>query len=152
MRYSSGSLPGILLQYNFGRPAGERNRRMKCWLLIGALMIATLANAQRPEVLPDCQSGAPIPFHVESQCGSGSALAQETAASEPPASSNATLNPWAFSLTTSGYIVPDDQSYVSPDFTADRGWLHLELVTTRRLWRPDRCGQATTSAQERNWC
>jgi hypothetical protein len=113
---------------------------MKCWLLIGALMIATLANAQRPEVLPDCQSGAPIPFQVESQCGARPALAQETTASVPPASSNATPNPWAFSFTTSGYIVPDDQSYVSPDFSANRGWLHLEAryndeaLETGSLW------------------
>ena len=73
---------------------------MKCWLLIGAVMIVTAC--------------------------SGPALAQETTASVPPASSNATPNPWAFSLTTSGYIVPDGQSYVSPDFSADHGWLHLE--------------------------
>jgi hypothetical protein len=34
--------------------------------------------------------------------------------------------PWAFSLTTDGYVVPDGESYVSPVFTADRQWLHLE--------------------------
>ena len=113
---------------------------MKCLLLISALMIATLANAQRPEVLPHCQSGTLIPFHVESQVGSGPTLAQETTVSVPPASSNATPNPWAFSLTTWGYIVPDGQSYVSPDFSADRGWLHLEArynneaLETGSLW------------------
>ena len=112
---------------------------MKCWLLIGALMIATLAKAQRLEVLPG-QSCAPIPFQVEGQCGAGPTLAQETTTSEPRTSSNATPNPWAFSLTTSGYIVPDDQSYVSPDFSADRGWLHLEAryndeaLETGSLW------------------
>ena len=113
---------------------------MKCWLLTGAVMITTLANAQRPEVPPDWQSGTPIPFHVESQLGSGPTLAEETTTNEAPASSNATLNPWAFSFSTSGYIVPDDQSYVSPDFTADRGWLHLEAryndeaLETGSLW------------------
>jgi hypothetical protein len=35
-------------------------------------------------------------------------------------------DPWAFSLTMSGYIVPDGQSYASPDFSADRRWIHLE--------------------------
>jgi hypothetical protein len=35
-------------------------------------------------------------------------------------------NPWAFSLITDGYILPDQNSYVNPNFTADRGWLHLE--------------------------
>jgi hypothetical protein len=33
---------------------------------------------------------------------------------------------WAYSLTTDGYIVPSGQSYVSPVFTADHQWLHLE--------------------------
>jgi hypothetical protein len=70
----------------------------------------------------------------------GSALAQGTTDSAPVSSTKATPNPWAFSLTTSGYIVPDGQSYVSPDFTADRGWLHLEArynneaLKTGSLW------------------
>ena len=34
--------------------------------------------------------------------------------------------PWTFSLTADGYIVPSGQSYVSPIFTADHNWLHLE--------------------------
>jgi hypothetical protein len=34
--------------------------------------------------------------------------------------------PWAFTITVDGYIVPNDQSYVDPIFTADRKWLHLE--------------------------
>ena len=33
---------------------------------------------------------------------------------------------WSFSISASTYIVPDDQEYVQPTFTADRGWLHLE--------------------------
>jgi len=33
---------------------------------------------------------------------------------------------WAFSLTTSGYLVPQGQSYASPIFAADHRWLHLE--------------------------
>jgi hypothetical protein len=33
---------------------------------------------------------------------------------------------WSFSLSAATYIVPDDQEYVQPTFTADRGWLHLE--------------------------
>ncbi|HSY70447.1 MAG TPA: hypothetical protein VK813_17485 [Edaphobacter sp.] len=35
-------------------------------------------------------------------------------------------NPWAFSLITDGYIIPGQTSYANPNFTADRGWLHLE--------------------------
>jgi hypothetical protein len=37
---------------------------MKCWLLVGALTIATLAKAQRPEIFPDCQRGTLIPFNA----------------------------------------------------------------------------------------
>ena len=33
---------------------------------------------------------------------------------------------WAFSVTASTYIVPDNREYVQPTITADRGWLHLE--------------------------
>jgi hypothetical protein len=33
---------------------------------------------------------------------------------------------WSFNVVADGYIVPNDQSYVSPTFTADRNWLHLE--------------------------
>ena len=80
---------------------------------------ATLAYAQRPEVLPDCQRGTAIPFSVESEWSAGRALAQETIPSAASVSSKATPSPWAFVLTTSGYVVPGGQSYVSPDFTAD---------------------------------
>jgi hypothetical protein len=34
--------------------------------------------------------------------------------------------PWSFSLATSGYLIPDDQSYANPTFTADHRQLHLE--------------------------
>lgn len=55
-----------------------------------------------------------------------SVLPQKAPDNAPACSSNATPNPWAFSLITSGYIVPGGESYVWPDFSADRGWLHLE--------------------------
>lgn len=45
----------------------------------------------------------------------------------PSESEIATTNKWAFSVLTSGYLVPSDQSYASPVFTADRQWLHLEV-------------------------
>src|SRR5438045_4950234 len=32
----------------------------------------------------------------------------------------------SFSASVSTYIVPNDQEYVQPTLTADRGWLHLE--------------------------
>jgi hypothetical protein len=66
--------------------------------------------------------------------------AQEKTDTAPAASSNVAPNPWAFSLATSGYIVPGGQSYINPDFTANRGWLHLEArynseaLDTGSLW------------------
>jgi len=33
---------------------------------------------------------------------------------------------WSFAAAGYGYIVPDDESYFSPTFRADRGWVHLE--------------------------
>ncbi len=33
---------------------------------------------------------------------------------------------WSFAAAVSGYVVPDDRDYLSPLFTADRDWLHVE--------------------------
>ncbi len=33
---------------------------------------------------------------------------------------------WEFSLSTFGYIVPDDRDYLQPTLTADRDWFHFE--------------------------
>jgi len=47
---------------------------------------------------------------------------------------------WQLNLTTDGYIVPNEQGYVSPTFSASRGWLHLEArynyenLRTGSLW------------------
>src|SRR5208283_1728858 len=40
-------------------------------------------------------------------------LAQETPSS-PASATPAAKNPWAYSLTVDGYVVPDGQSYVNP--------------------------------------
>jgi hypothetical protein len=46
--------------------------------------------------------------------------------STTPAESDATSpEPWSFSFNLSGYIVPDDQSYASPTFSADKQHLHF---------------------------
>jgi hypothetical protein len=106
----------------------------------GTLMLVTLANAQRPDVFADCRTAAPLPCALESKRDAGQAVTEETTASAPAASANVTRNPWALSMTTSGYMVPHSQSYVSPDFSADRGWLHLEArynneaLDTGSLW------------------
>jgi hypothetical protein len=51
---------------------------------------------------------------------------QGTASNSPADPSDGAKNPWAFNLTTDGYIIPNETSYASPTFTADREWLHLE--------------------------
>jgi hypothetical protein len=49
------------------------------------------------------------------------------ATSSPPAlSKEVDEKAWSFSASASTYIVPNDQEYVQPTLTADRGWLHLE--------------------------
>jgi hypothetical protein len=53
----------------------------------------------------------------------GQALAQTANGPNP---SDEVANPWSFSLAASGYLIPHDQSYGSPTFTADHSWLHLE--------------------------
>ena len=51
--------------------------------------------------------------------GTGAAVPAEQTA-EPDS------NTWSFAAAGYGYIVPDDESYFSPTFRADRDWLHLE--------------------------
>jgi hypothetical protein len=48
------------------------------------------------------------------------------AAPPPAAPAEVATKPWAYSLTTDGYVVPKGDSYGSPVFTADHAWLHLE--------------------------
>ncbi len=71
---------------------------------------------------------------------SGQLLCQGTASSAPAKSPDAAKNPWGLNLTVDGYIIPNDQSYVDPVFTANRNWLHLEArynyenLHTGSLW------------------
>ena len=81
---------------------GSRAILRHCWPLLGALMLATFADAQSPSpVRPNCRSGMTIEFNVDGTCGTCGALAQETP-NTPAVASDPTANPWAFSLTTSG--------------------------------------------------
>lgn len=67
-------------------------------------------------------------------------VAQETPSNSSPAAPDAAKNPWAYSLTVDGYVIPHGQSYADPVFTADRNWLHLETrynyenLRTGSLW------------------
>lgn len=68
------------------------------------------------------------------------ALAQTPPPVAPPASLASAANPWEFNLTVDGYVIPQEQGYASPTFTADRTWLHLEArynyenLRTGSLW------------------
>ena len=44
----------------------------------------------------------------------------------PPLDEEANRNAWSFAAATYGYLVPDDESYFSATFRADRNWTHLE--------------------------
>jgi hypothetical protein len=53
--------------------------------------------------------------------------AQGTGTVVPPQQSDeADSDAWSFAVAGYGYIIPDDQSYFSPTFRADRNWVHLE--------------------------
>jgi hypothetical protein len=56
------------------------------------------------------------------------------------AAADSSLDEWSFSLNIAGYIVPQDRSYASPTFSADRGHIHFgsrynyEDKETGSLW------------------
>ncbi|MGB8340262.1 MAG: hypothetical protein WCE51_01625 [Chthoniobacterales bacterium] len=54
------------------------------------------------------------------------ALAGVATKTAPEVTKEADEKAWSFSLSAATYVVPNDQDYVQPTFTADRGWLHLE--------------------------
>jgi len=56
----------------------------------------------------------------------GSASGQVPSGSKTDSSGSSASNPWTFSLTAAGYVIPHSESFVSPTATADREWLHLE--------------------------
>jgi hypothetical protein len=66
--------------------------------------------------------------------------AQTTAGSPSSSLPDSSTDQWSLSFNISGYIVPQDRSYASPTFSADRGWLHLgarynyEDKETGSLW------------------
>jgi hypothetical protein len=68
---------------------------------------------------------------ISSLCAGGAIgqIATNTLASTnavPPAVEDE-ADKWSFSASVYGYLVPDSREYVQPTFTADRGWLHLEV-------------------------
>ncbi len=54
------------------------------------------------------------------------AACQTTAPPPPPNPDASAGDNWSLAATAYGYLVPNDRSYFSPVFTADRRWLHLE--------------------------
>jgi len=53
--------------------------------------------------------------------------AQDSKNVTPEVAREANEKTWSFSASATTYVVPDFQDYVQPTFTADRGWLHLEV-------------------------
>ena len=66
--------------------------------------------------------------------------AQATPGSPSINTPTAGAQPWEYTLTIDGYVVPEGTSYVNPTFTADHNWLHLEAryndenLRTASLW------------------
>jgi hypothetical protein len=56
----------------------------------------------------------------------GTQVVAQTKSVPSDSDAEAAASQWSFSLVTSGYLVPHEQSYASPTFTADHRWLHLE--------------------------
>jgi len=56
----------------------------------------------------------------------GTQVVAQTKSVPSDSDADAAASQWSFSLVTSGYLVPHEQSYASPTFTADHRWLHLE--------------------------
>jgi hypothetical protein len=57
---------------------------------------------------------------------SGQAMAQNTKSTASVVGSGSASDPWSFSITADGYVVPHSEFFVSPIFTGDRNRLHLE--------------------------
>jgi len=56
---------------------------------------------------------------------SGQAMAQNTSTASADGIGSAS-DPWSFSITADGYVVPHSEFFVSPIFTGDHNRLHLE--------------------------
>jgi hypothetical protein len=56
----------------------------------------------------------------------GDTSGQTTTSSPPSPSPDAAQSAWSFNASAYTYLVPDSENYVNPNFTADRGRLHLE--------------------------
>ena len=71
----------------------------------------------------------------------------------PPVVEETEQRQWSFSASAYAYFVPDDDDYVQPTVTADRGWLHLEArynyeaLKTGSLW----FGYNFSGGQELAW-
>jgi hypothetical protein len=83
-----------------------------------------------------------LPF-VFAACWSAAQAPAATASENRPANTAAVepaADTWSFSASVMGYSIPDDKDYLSPLFTADRGWLHFEArhnyedLDTASMW------------------
>ena len=94
---------------------------------------------RRDSLLLNCRNGAQQ-LALLVVLVSGQALGQSrpgTASIKTPTSAE---QPWAYTLTVDGFIVPEGTSYVDPVLTVDHHWLHLEAryneesLRTGSLW------------------
>ena len=71
---------------------------------------------------------------------SGQALGQSRPGIASLKTPTSAEQPWAYTLTVDGFIVPEGTSYIDPVLTADHRWLHLEAryneesLRTGSLW------------------
>jgi hypothetical protein len=62
------------------------------------------------------------------------AIAQSAGSTAPPNAPDANADRWSIAFAAYGYIVPNDQSYGSPTFSADHKWLHFEARYNYEDW------------------
>ena len=83
------------------------------------------------------------------------AMGQATPGSASVKTATEALQPWEYTLTIDGYIVPGGTSYVNPTLTADHKWLHLEArynyenLRTASLWAGYNIGRGDVSAGDK---
>ena len=83
------------------------------------------------------------------------AMGQATPGSASVKTATEALQPWEYTLTIDGYIVPGGTSYVNPALTADHKWLHLEArynyenLRTASLWAGYNFGRGDVSAGDK---
>ena len=94
-----------------------------------------------------------LAVHVQAQTGEPQGPQPSEPVPEPPPVVEAAEEKWSFSASLTLYVVPDDQEYLQPTFTADHDWLHLEArynyedLDTASIW----AGYNLSGGKEFTW-